>query len=418
MASIGMVAAVGVASVNLIKGPVRTMALVTKRTVAENAMIANGKLTLIMSTQSPGDCDHDGKIEPLEWTDAGSNPAPVNGGFLPASVGASLQDPWGKNYGYCAWDHGNKTNDITCGAAPRRLKGGNLPAHPVVAVISAGPDGSFQTACLPDGQASYILKQSGSDDLVLSYTYAEAMALGGDLWNLKPEDSETATIAKNLSVTDEGGQEQLSFDAQTRALSLGSGGTGELPNIKTDYIQNLSANAPVEFLSSIKAGPATIETEEASAVAAIVTSSGNNGVGLKASGTSKAIEAAGLIDMTNHKIINLAAPENDTDAATKKYIDDAIGAGTAGQKCDAFLSTSCSGGGAQNLSKTSLGACKKACEDANAQCCEAVFPLLTNNPNATLTSCKGYPAPSQPGGLTGLLGGLFGTIAAFCYKQY
>ena len=50
-----MVAAIGVTAMNLLKGPVRAMAQITKRTVAENAMIANGKLTLIMSAQTPGD---------------------------------------------------------------------------------------------------------------------------------------------------------------------------------------------------------------------------------------------------------------------------------------------------------------------------------------------------------------------------
>jgi hypothetical protein len=421
-ASIGMVAAIGVATMNLMKGPVRAMANVTKHTVAENAMIANGKLALIMSASTPGDCDHDGRIEPLEWSDPGTTPAPVNGGLLPASIGASLQDPWGRNYGYCAWDHGTLSGQAGCGVGAHRLKGGMLPAHPVVAVVSSGPDQVFQTGCLPEGQASFVLKQPGSDDLVLTYTYAEAMAMAGNLWNLKPDDSETATIAKNLSVTDEGGAEQLSFDAQTKALSLGTGGIGELPNIKTDYIQNLSENAPVEFLSAIKAGPATIETEEANAVAAIVTSSGSAGVGLKASGTSKAIEAEGLIDMINHKIVNLAAPDNESDAATKKYVDDKLNTGKR-VKCDAFVFSSCTpfGASAQNLTKTSLGDCKRACENAGVQCCEVEFTGAKPNPNTALTSCKGYAHPAQTSNsLANLLGGILvpNTTAAFCYEQY
>lgn len=455
-ASIGMVAAIGVTSMNLLKGPVRAMAQITKRTVAENAMIANGRLALVMSAQTPGDCDHDGKIEPLGWADAAGKPAPANGGLLPSTIGASLQDPWGNGYGYCAWDHGTLNHDAACGTTPRRLAGSTIAGTPVVAIISAGPDQVFQTGCLPHGQASYVLKPPNSDDLVLSYTYAEAMTLTGDLWNLKYDDADTATIAKNLSVTDDVGHEQLSFDAASKELSLGSGGTGQLPNIKTDYIQNLTANAPVEFLSNIKTGDAwisgdgsnkglkidadgkvsssgdveaagkvqaktaDISTATANAVAAIVTSSGTAGVGLKASGTSKAIESEGILDMMSHKIINLAVPAVDTDAATKKYVDDKFGSTTTAKtiKCDGFMASACAGGGAQNLAKASLGDCKAACQAAGVQCCEATFPVLSNNPNATLSACKGYPAPSQPGGITGLLGGLFGTVAAFCYNQY
>lgn len=464
-ASIGMVAAIGVTAMNLLKGPVRAMAQITKRTVAENAMIANGKLTLIMSAQTPGDCDHDGRIEPVEWADAGGKPAPANGGLLPSSVGASLQDPWGNGYGYCAWDHGTLNLDTTCGASARRLKGGLQQGNPVVAVISAGPDQIFQTGCLPHGQASYVLKPPNSDDIVLSYSYAEALSLTGDLWNLKLDDSDTATIAKNLSVTDGGGHEQLSFDADTKALALGSGGTGQLPNIKTDFIQNLTANAPVEFLSNIKTGDAwisgdgtdkglkidangkvsssgdveaagnlatagkmqaktaDISTAVANAVAAIVTSSGTSGVGLKASGTSKAIEAEGIVDMTNNKIVNLAAPTLNTDAATKKYVDDKFGSTNSTQvtRCESFVFTGCSGGTPQALTKTNLGECKKACEAANAQCCEAEFTTLPGNPNATLANCKGYSAPSQTnGGLRNILAAILGGgkfVAGLCYLE-
>ena len=53
LASVGMVAAIGVTSINLLKGPVRTMAQITKRTVAENAMMANGRLTLFSAWKSP-----------------------------------------------------------------------------------------------------------------------------------------------------------------------------------------------------------------------------------------------------------------------------------------------------------------------------------------------------------------------------
>lgn len=416
-AAVGMVGALGVAGMNVLKGPVRAMSHVTKHTIAENNMIASGRLALLMSADTPGDCDGDGQIEPLEWSDAGGLAAPANGGHLPTTIGASLKDPWGNHYGYCSWDHGDKTTDIACGATANRLAGGTLPSNPVIAVISAGPDGQFQTGCMAHGGGNYLLQMPNNDDLVLRYSYAEAMAMGGGLWNLKTDDASTATIAKNLSVTDGAGAEQLVFDAASKEFALGDGGTGNLPNIKTDFIQNLTANAPVEFLTPIKAGAATISTEEANAVAAIVTASGGASVGLKASGTSKAIEAQGLIDMTGHKIINLAAPEQDGEAATKKYVDDKF---KKRVKCEAFVFSGCTGGATQSLNRSTLGDCKKACEDAGVQCCVAQYGTLASNPNIELTHCTGYTTGKPNSALVNLIVALIfpASVGAYCYEQY
>lgn len=227
-----------------------------------------------------------------------------------------------------------------------------------------------------------------------------------------------------------GREEQLTFDAQTKALAIGAGGTGELPNIRTDYIQNLSNNAPVEFLSEIKAIDvsaagkvraleADISTAEANAVAAIVTSSGNDGIGLKAAGTSKAIEADGVIDMTENKIVNLAEPVGDKDAATKKYVDDKIKS-VKRVKCEAFVFSGCNGGVTTNLSKTSLGDCKKACEQLGARCCHAQFATTANDPEATLGKCVGHVGGGTSGTLANLVLGLLfpANVAAYCYEQY
>jgi hypothetical protein len=415
-ATIGMVGVLGTVGMNVMKGPVRSMAEVTRRTIAENQMMASGRLALMMAASESGDCDSDGLIEPLEWA-AGppGKPVPLNGGVLPANIGAAQQDPWGNPYGYCAWDHGPLRHNAACGLAPKRLMGDTDPAQLVIAVLSAGPDRIYQTGCRPHGAGDYLLKVPGGDDVVLSYSFAEAMALSGGLWNLKPNDASTATIAKNLTVTDESGTEQLSFDAQSKAFALGAGGTGELPNIRTNYIQNLTANAPVEFLGAIKTGGATIATADENAVAAIVTASGDDGIGLKASGTSKAIEAQGVIDMMGHEIVNVKNPAGNQDAATKKYVDDALGLGKT--KCEAFTSSSCVGGTATALATSSLGGCKKACEVMDARCCYAAFPALGNNPNATLATCTGYTGNSQPAG-SRLLTVLLGTVASWCYTQY
>ncbi len=429
-ASIAMVGAVGVIGMNMMKGPVRAMAQITKRTIAENHIIATGRLVLIMSAKDNGDCDGDGMVEPLPWMNAGANVAPLNGGLLPSTIGAALMNPWGNEYGYCAWDHGTTRLDDACGHGANRLQGANSPEKTVIAIMSAGPDKIFQTGCQPDGSGDYILRLPGNDDVVLSYSFAEAMALSGGLWTLKDDDIQTATISKNLSVTDMGGEEQLTFDAQTKALAIGAGGTGELPNIRTDYIQNLSNNALVEFLSEIKAIDvsaagkvraleADISTAEANAVAAIVTSSGNDGIGLKAAGTSKAIEADGVIDMTENKIVNLAEPVGDKDAATKKYVDDKIKS-VKRVKCEAFVFSGCNGGVTTNLSKTSLGDCKKACEQLGARCCHAQFATTANDPEATLGKCVGHVGGGTSGTLANLVLGLLlpANVAAYCYEQY
>ena len=421
-ASVAMVGVIGIVGMNVMKGPVRAMSEVTKRTIAENHMIASGKLTLMMSARETGDCDDDGMVEPLEWQDGAGKPVPMNGGLLPATIGAALQDPWGRNYGYCAWDHGAVRRDDLCGHNARRLEGANSPEKLVIAIISSGPDQIFETGCRPEGSGDYLLRVPGNDDVVLAYSFAEAMALSSGLWNLKESDKRTATIAKNLSVTDTGGSEQLTFNADTKSFAIGVGGTGELPNIRTDYIRNLSANAPIQFLSSVKiGGAATISTQDEDAVAAIITSSGDDGIGLKAAGTSKAIEADGVMDMTGHKIINLSTPGADTDAATKKYVDDRIGGATQTIQCESFVFTTCTGSSPQSLAKTNLGACKKACEAANVQCCEAEFAALPGNPNIQLANCKGYNAPSQTSGgirniLTILLGG-GKFVSALCYLE-
>lgn len=419
-ASIAMVGVIGAVGMNLMKGPVRAMSVVTKRTLAENNMMAAGKLALIMSAEQPGDCDGDGLVEPVEWSSPSVGVShPFNGGVLPATIGATLQDPWGNHYGYCAWDHGSVLLHANCGASAKRLKGANDPAKLVIAIISSGPDKVFQTGCQPEGSGEYLLKIPGNDDIVLAYSFAEAITLSGGLWMLKQNDTQTATISKNLSVTDLGGNEQLTFDAQSKELSIGAGGTGELPNIRTDFIQNLSANAPVEFLSAIKAGTATITTEEEDAIAAIVTSSGDDGVGLKAIGTAKAIEAQGVLDMTTHKIVNLAAPSADTDAATKKYVDDKA-VTTKRVKCDSFIFSGCTGGTTQNLIKTSLGDCKKACEAANVSCCAAQYATTASDPNVMLGQCVGHTGGKPNSAVINLLAGLIfpAHIGAYCYEQY
>jgi len=214
-AAVGMVGVLGAGMSTVMRGPVTSMATVTKRTIAENNVIASGKLAIVSAaTQQPdsGDCDADSFVEPIPFRDAGGSPHPAGGGYIPTTIGASMTDPWQIQYGYCAWDHGAVTvsdNDAGCGGSgANRLEGAPSDTQMAVAIISAGPDMTFQTQCnafvdantdnVPD--VPLVNKPGGSDDIVLGHTYAEASAALGGLWGLKSGAPDTATIAKDIEV--------------------------------------------------------------------------------------------------------------------------------------------------------------------------------------------------------------------------
>ncbi len=264
--AVGMVGILGAATMTIMKGPVRTMSIVTKRTIAENNMIATGKLALIAAaSQSPNDCDSDGTIEPIPYGAAIAGL--TGGGEIPASIGASTQDPWGMKYGYCTWDHGTTIDDAACGAGVGFEQGNATETGYVLAVISSGPDGVFQTSC-NDDPATLLDKPSGSDDLIMGYTFADAGAIAAGLWNLKSGDPTIAEIEKKLEVSD-GTDPQFQFDAALQLLKIGDGttGTGEIPSVKTDFISELTGSANVEFLSPVTSASTIATTADISTTA-------------------------------------------------------------------------------------------------------------------------------------------------------
>lgn len=239
--AVALVGVVGASSMQIMKGPVRSMSEVTKRTVAENNMIASAKLALIAATSgaSGGDCDADGFVEPVPFDAAGVGAAPTGGGYLPASIGAALNDPWDSRYGYCVWDHGAVTT--ACGGA-NYLAGENAATGYSIAIISAGPDRQFATTCAAYPTATALNKTPGTDDIVLGYTYGEASALSGGLWNLKDGDADTAQIARNLEVKDSGGNTTFALDADT--------GMGDFVGIMTGTIAGKSG--PLDITGGLK----------------------------------------------------------------------------------------------------------------------------------------------------------------------
>lgn len=254
----GAVALVGVvgASMNtILRGPVTGMQRVTKYTVAENNMIAAGKLALIAATNQPqgGDCDGDDLVEPIPFSLTGDGPRPVGGGYLPADIGATRQDPWGNIFGYCVWDHGTDPgsaldNDGSCPSSNNYLAGADSEQHIVLAIISAGPDRIFQTSC--GAHPDYVVKPSGSDDVVLAYTYAEAGSMSGGLWKLKSGDSSTAEVgARNVEIAGSSGgaAARIGYDDD-----LGLSGVGEFLAIKTDNIYARTPNGEVMMQSPLR----------------------------------------------------------------------------------------------------------------------------------------------------------------------
>lgn len=267
----GAVAVAGVLGVtiqNYVMGPLKTATMVNKRNAADTELQLSLRMMAVAAAGNQannGDCDSDGAVEPLPYTDAGVNPHPVGGGVLPTTIGGSKRDPWGSDYGYCVWDHGTLIDDAACGGpAQLRLPGTSSDQWDVIAIISAGPDKLFQTDCNAwadvnaDSQPDTPLvnKPAGSDDMYYAWTYAEAANGSGSLWTLEQLDPDTAEINKNLSVKDGSNVEQLAFDATAKTLTLGTGGAGQFPTVRADYIGLMTATNPsIELLNAIGFAP-------------------------------------------------------------------------------------------------------------------------------------------------------------------
>lgn len=232
-------------------------------------MIAASRLSVVGAAQQANeDCDGDNYVEPLPW-DGPVGAAPAGGGNLPASVGASRMDPWGTNYGYCAWDHGTAIDAAACGgASQKRLRGENADNKAMLAVISAGPDRVFQTKCADS--PAYITKPAGSDDIVQQYTYAESQGIAGGLWTVKPGDLKTAEIDRNLEVKNGSNNVVMAFDQTTDTSK---------PSLKVDFLSKLTgAKKGVEMLSNIVLGSNWL-SGDGDAEGIRIDSAGNVGIG-------------------------------------------------------------------------------------------------------------------------------------------
>ena len=214
--AVALVGLLGASIMTFMKGPLSTSVKLTKINTAENQMAIGSQVAVMAAANQAnnGDCDSDGTIEPVEWRTATTEPIPVGGGLVPLTLGINKKDPWGTEYGYCAWNYGTIISQSgTCGA--NMLQGNTSNAYPVVALISAGPDKTFTTTCLDfggadinhngilDGSEHPLVSKAAEtdDDIITSYTYEEATGVSGGLWSLKAGSPGTAVINKKIEAS-------------------------------------------------------------------------------------------------------------------------------------------------------------------------------------------------------------------------
>ncbi len=217
--AIALVGILGAGVMTFMKGPLATSVKLTRQNTAETQMALGAQVAVMAAanTASGGDCDSDGFVEPLEWRDAGTDPKPTGGGLVPMSIGMTKKDPWGTEYGYCAWDYGTFGAAGCGGVTEKRLQGASASgAYPVVALVSAGTDKVFTTTCrsfatadvnadgdLLDAVDLPLVSKAveTDDDIIFTYTYDEATGASGGLWSIKSGDPGTAVIGKNIETT-------------------------------------------------------------------------------------------------------------------------------------------------------------------------------------------------------------------------
>lgn len=236
MGGVAVLAMLSFGAYQLISGPLTSASKATRSNLLQDQILSVAQIAS-MDASNLGDCDSDGYIEPRAWRDT-TGAAPTNGGLIPTDMGAPVKDPWGVDYGYCVWDVGATAGAAGCGgASANRLDGaddprdGDFNSLTVLAVISAGPDRSFQTTCSNFSDSSTDVIANTGDDIIKRYSYAEAATATSSLWALKANSTDIAQIDKNLEIGS-----NIVFDHTTGhidALALTSSGfTSAIGGIK------------------------------------------------------------------------------------------------------------------------------------------------------------------------------------------
>lgn len=220
LAGIAMVGILSVASYNILTGPVATMAKSNLHLRATNDMNALSKIIMRHAGTLPsgGDCDGDGYVEPVEFSDPAS-PATADH-FVPTNIGAPITDPWGTRYMYCPFDLGT-TGDTGCNrdgvggnqyyTGSSTPLAGNENSRYAFAVLTAGPDRIYQTTCANFVNSTTAVVVPGGDDIVQTFTYEQAAAAVPEYWSLTATSAETSKTV--VEVQDSGGQTKASLTA-------------------------------------------------------------------------------------------------------------------------------------------------------------------------------------------------------------
>lgn len=217
----GAVAVVGVLGAGIMstmRGPLSTMVEVNRIEETKAEMAVTLRLILLKGSQQDGDT----LTEP---TAPASCTTTTGAGCVPSNVGAKTKDAWGTSYAYCAWNNGSEHNAIG-GVLAGEVSTNNV----AVALISAGPDRTFDTDCqanpgsgagfqvlLPDG--------GGGDDIVRKYNYNDAVAGSDGLWALQ-DSGPTGDFARV--------EEEISVGGGAGAVSTFEGGASFGSNIQTE----------------------------------------------------------------------------------------------------------------------------------------------------------------------------------------
>ncbi len=285
--AVALVGVIGAATTTLIRGPLSTVSAVNQKAKADTQMQIASKLAMIRATQQDpmtgGNCDSDPFIEPVP-PDMTATVAPVGGGGLPTTFGASQLDPWGTRYGYCVWDLGFDVGEAGCTAQGTRLAGGDDAGQPVMVIISAGANRAFETSCEawadnvalpgpPSNEATLVNKPAGSDDIIVAFTYDEALSAADGLWSIKSGDPNTITTDRNVEFSsgsvDFAASATASFHGSAAfmpgsRLDLGGGGLFILPEYTGvaspgDIACNMANNGTLRINLIVSPGSTVLE---------------------------------------------------------------------------------------------------------------------------------------------------------------
>jgi len=219
--AVAIVGVIGVTATGIMQGPMKVMSNTSARAIAESEIISNTKMAVmsIAKESYTRDCDNDGIIEPFPFNSDATGKiggVPTGGGYLPDEIDTVRRiDPWGNHYTYCVWDHGAAVDDALCGGTGQNRSAGLNAADPnkqtLMAVLSGGPNRKYETTCqdwavadsnadgdLDDvGDTQLINKPNASDDLIMSFTYAEAAMATSANWRIQTSTTGTAEITED-----------------------------------------------------------------------------------------------------------------------------------------------------------------------------------------------------------------------------